>query len=34
LNLEGAQLKPEEIMDLSLCKKLDETGFIDRQYQW
>jgi hypothetical protein len=34
LNPKAAQLRPEEIMDLSLCKKLDETGFIDRQYQW
>ena len=34
LNPKAAQLKPDEIMDLSLCKKLEETGFIDRQYQW
>jgi len=33
LNPKAAQLRPDEIMDLSLCKKLDKTDFIDRQYQ-
>jgi ABC-type nitrate/sulfonate/bicarbonate transport system substrate-binding protein len=34
LNPKATQLKPEETMDMNLCKKLDETGFIDRQFQW
>jgi len=33
LNPKAAQLKPEDIADMSLCKKLDETGFMDRLYQ-
>ncbi len=33
LNPKALELKPEDIMDLSLCKKLDDSGFIDRLYQ-
>jgi len=33
LNAKAAQLKPEDIADMSLCKKLDESGFMDRLYQ-
>jgi len=33
LNPKAAQLKPEDIVDMSLCKKLDESGFMDRLYQ-
>lgn len=33
LNAKAAQLKPEDVVDMSLCKKLDESGFIDRLYQ-
>ena len=33
LNPKAVQLKPEEVADMSLCKKLDESGFIDRLYQ-
>jgi ABC-type nitrate/sulfonate/bicarbonate transport system substrate-binding protein len=33
LNPKAAQLKTEDIAELSLCKKLDETGFMDRFYQ-
>lgn len=32
LNPKAAQLKPEEVTDMSLCKKLDESGFIDQLY--
>ena len=30
LNPKAAELKPQDIADLSLCKKLDESGFFDR----
>ena len=30
LNPKAAELKPEDIADMSLCKKLDEAGFFDR----
>jgi NitT/TauT family transport system substrate-binding protein len=30
LNPKAAALKPEDIADMSVCKKLDETGFFDR----
>jgi NitT/TauT family transport system substrate-binding protein len=33
LNPKAAQLKPEDIVDLSLCKKFEQTGFVDRLYQ-
>ncbi|HXL08952.1 MAG TPA: ABC transporter substrate-binding protein, partial [Candidatus Bathyarchaeia archaeon] len=33
LNPKAAQLKPDDIVDMSLCKKFDETGFFDRLYQ-
>jgi len=33
LNAKAVQLKPEDVADMSLCKKLDESGFIDRLYQ-
>ena len=30
INPKAAELKPEDIGDMSLCKKLDDTGFFDR----
>jgi len=30
LNSKAAQLKPEDVVDMGLCKKLDESGFMDR----
>jgi ABC-type nitrate/sulfonate/bicarbonate transport system substrate-binding protein len=33
LNPKAVELKPENIADTSLCKKLDEAGFFDRVYQ-
>ncbi|MGH7773067.1 MAG: ABC transporter substrate-binding protein [Candidatus Binatia bacterium] len=33
LNPKASQLKPEDVVDMSLCKKLDESGFMDRLYQ-
>lgn len=33
LNPKASQLKTEDIVDTSLCKKLDESGFMDRLYQ-
>ena len=33
LNPKAAQLKTEDIADSSLCRKLDESGFMDRLYQ-
>jgi ABC-type nitrate/sulfonate/bicarbonate transport system substrate-binding protein len=32
LNAKAAQVKPEEIADLSLCKKFEETGFFRSLY--
>jgi ABC-type nitrate/sulfonate/bicarbonate transport system substrate-binding protein len=32
LNPKAGQLKTEDIADMSLCKKLDESGFMDRLY--
>jgi hypothetical protein len=32
LNPKAAQVKPEEIADLSLCKKFEETGFFRSLY--
>ncbi|HEX2930926.1 MAG TPA: ABC transporter substrate-binding protein [Candidatus Binatia bacterium] len=33
LNPKATELKPEDIADMSLCKKLDDTGFFDRSRQ-
>jgi ABC-type nitrate/sulfonate/bicarbonate transport system substrate-binding protein len=33
INPKAAQLKPEDVADMSVCKKLDESGFIDRLYK-
>lgn len=33
LNPKAAQLGPDDVLDMSLCSKLDESGFIDRLYQ-
>jgi ABC-type nitrate/sulfonate/bicarbonate transport system substrate-binding protein len=33
LNPKASQLRTEDIADSSLCKKLDESGFMDRLYQ-
>ncbi|MBI4524977.1 MAG: ABC transporter substrate-binding protein [Deltaproteobacteria bacterium] len=33
INAKAATLKPEDIVDMSLCRKLDESGFMDRLYQ-
>jgi len=33
INARASQFKPEDVVDMSLCKKLDESGFIDRLYQ-
>jgi hypothetical protein len=30
LNPKAAALKAEDIADMSVCKKLEETGFFDR----
>lgn len=30
LNSKAAELKPDDIADMALCKKLDDTGFLDR----
>lgn len=32
INPKATQLKPEDVADLSLCRKLDESGFIERLY--
>jgi NitT/TauT family transport system substrate-binding protein len=32
INAKAIQLKPEDVADMSVCKKLDESGFIDRLY--
>jgi ABC-type nitrate/sulfonate/bicarbonate transport system substrate-binding protein len=32
LNPKASQLKPENVVDMSVCKKLDESGFMDRLY--
>lgn len=32
LNLKASQLKTEDIVDMSLCKKFDESGFMDGRY--
>src|SRR3990172_474787 len=33
INARASQFKPEDVVDMSLCKKLDESGFMDRLYQ-
>jgi ABC-type nitrate/sulfonate/bicarbonate transport system substrate-binding protein len=33
LNQKASKLKPEDIVDMSLCKKLDESGFMDLLYR-
>jgi len=33
LNPRAAELKPEDIADMSLCKKLDDSGFFERARQ-
>jgi NitT/TauT family transport system substrate-binding protein len=33
INPKAAQLKPEDVADMSVCKKLDESGFIDSLYR-
>jgi ABC-type nitrate/sulfonate/bicarbonate transport system substrate-binding protein len=33
LNPKAAQLGTEDVIDMSLCKKLDESGFMERLYQ-
>ena len=33
LNAKATQLKPEDVVDMSVCKRLDESGFMDRLYQ-
>jgi hypothetical protein len=32
LNPKASQLKTEDIVDMSLCKKFDESGFMDGRY--
>jgi NitT/TauT family transport system substrate-binding protein len=32
LNPKATQLKPEDVAEMSVCKKLDDSGFIDRLY--
>jgi ABC-type nitrate/sulfonate/bicarbonate transport system substrate-binding protein len=32
LNPKASQLKPENVVDMNVCKKLDESGFMDRLY--
>ncbi|HEV8341560.1 MAG TPA: ABC transporter substrate-binding protein [Candidatus Binatia bacterium] len=33
LNSKAMQLKPEDVADMSLCRKLEESGFVDRLYR-
>lgn len=33
INAKASQLKPEDVVEMSICKRLDESGFIDRLYQ-
>ncbi len=33
INAKAAQLKPEGVVDMSFCQRLDESGFFDRLYQ-
>jgi NitT/TauT family transport system substrate-binding protein len=33
INAKAAQLKPEDVVDMSFCKRLEESAFIDRLYQ-
>jgi len=33
LNAKAMQLKPEDVAEMTLCRKLEESGFTDRLYQ-
>lgn len=33
INPKAAQLKPEDVVEMSICRKLDENGFIDSLYR-
>jgi hypothetical protein len=33
INPKASQLKPEDVADMSVCKKLDESGFFDHVYK-
>ena len=33
INPKAAQLKTDDVIDMSLCTRLNESGFIDRLYQ-
>jgi hypothetical protein len=33
INPKASQLTPEDIVDPTICEKLDKSGFIDRLYQ-
>lgn len=33
INPKATQLKPEDVADMSVCKKLEESGFMDRLYR-
>jgi hypothetical protein len=33
INPKAALLKPEDVADMSVCKKLEESGFMDKVYQ-
>ena len=33
INPKAAQLQTDDVVDMSLCTKLDQSGFIDRLYQ-
>jgi ABC-type nitrate/sulfonate/bicarbonate transport system substrate-binding protein len=33
LNAKTIEIKPEDVMDLSLCKRLDDSGFMERVYR-
>lgn len=33
INPKAAQLKTDDVVDVNLCRQLDESGFIDRLYQ-
>ncbi len=33
INAKASQLKPEDVVEGTICRRLDESGFIDRLYQ-
>ena len=33
INPRAVEMKPQDIADMSLCRKLDNTGFFDRLHQ-